>query len=74
VKNQMTQQLIHLIYLHDCDKDLQLYSVDIKIMIDSLVGSIERLIITNLLEEKRLHAQLANDIVQLYFWKTKDVI
>lgn len=74
VKNQMTQQLIHLIYLHNCDKDLQLYSVDIKIMIDSLVGSIERLIITNLLEEKRLPAELANDIVQLYFWKTKEVI
>ena len=74
VKVQLTQQLIHLIYLHDCDKDLQLYNVDIKIMIDSLVGSIERLIVTNLLEHKRLPAELANDIVQLYFWKTKEVV
>ncbi|WP_155591939.1 TetR/AcrR family transcriptional regulator [Lysinibacillus cavernae] len=74
VKTQLTQQLIHLIYLHDCDKDLQLYSVDIKIMIDCLVGSMERLIVTNLLEQKRLPAELANDIVQLYFWKTKEVI
>ncbi len=74
VKGQLTQQLIHLIYLHDCDKDLQLYNVDIKIMIDSLVGSIERLIVTNLLEHKRLPAELANDIVQLYFWKTKEVV
>lgn len=52
VKKQLTQQIIHLIYLHDCDKDLQMYSVDMKIMIDSLVGSMERLIIIYLLEQK----------------------
>ncbi|WKT77687.1 TetR/AcrR family transcriptional regulator [Lysinibacillus fusiformis] len=74
VKSQLTQQLIHLIYLYDCDKDLQRYCVDIKILIDSLVGSMERLILTNLLEQKRLPAELANDIVQLYFWKTKEMI
>ncbi|WP_336636174.1 TetR/AcrR family transcriptional regulator [Lysinibacillus fusiformis] len=74
VKSQLTQQLIHLIYLHDCDKDLQRYRVDIKILIDSLVGSMERLILTNLLEQKRLPAELANDIVQLYFWKTEEII
>jgi len=73
VKSQLTQQLIHLIYLHDCDKDLQRYRVDIKILIDSLVGSMERLILTNLLEQKRLPAELANDIVQLYFWKTEEI-
>ncbi|KUF35330.1 TetR/AcrR family transcriptional regulator [Lysinibacillus sp. F5] len=74
VKKQLTQQIIHLIYLHDCDKDLQMYSVDMKIMIDSLVGSMERLIIIYLLEQKRLPADLANDIIQLYFWKTKETI
>ncbi|MBD8519575.1 helix-turn-helix domain-containing protein [Lysinibacillus sp. FSL R7-0073] len=74
VKSQLTQQLIHLIYLYDCDKDLQRYCVDIKILIDSLVGSMERLILTNLLEQKRLPAELANDIVQLYFWKTEEMI
>ena len=74
VKSQLTQQLIHLIYLYDCDKDLQRYCVDIKILIDSLVGSMERLILTNLLEQKRLPAELANDIVQLYFWKTEEII
>ncbi|MEK4173640.1 helix-turn-helix domain-containing protein [Lysinibacillus sp. FSL L8-0312] len=74
VKTQLTQQIIHLIYLHDCDKDFQMYSVDMKIMIDSLVGSMERLIIIYLLEQKRLPADLANDIIQLYFWKTKETI
>ncbi|HBJ01536.1 MAG TPA: TetR/AcrR family transcriptional regulator [Lysinibacillus sp.] len=74
VKSQLTQQLIHLIYLYDCDKDLQRYCVDIKILIDSLVGSMERLILTNLLEQKRLPAELANDIVQLYFWKTEEMV
>ncbi len=74
VKTQLTQQIIHLIYLHDCDKDLQMYSVDMKIMIDSLVGSMERLIIIYLLEQKRLPADLANDIIQLYFGKTKETI
>lgn len=74
VKSQLTQQLIHLIYLHDCDKDFQHYHVDIKFLIDSLVGSMERLILTNLLEQKRLPAELANDIVQLYFRKTEEVI
>jgi len=32
------------------------------------------LILTNLLEQKRLPAELANDIVQLYFRKTEEVI
>lgn len=71
VKNQMTQQLIHLIYLHDCDKDLQLYSVDIKIMIDSLVGSVERLIITNLLEEKGYLQNLRMILYNYIFGKPK---
>ena len=67
VTSQLTQQLISLIHLHDCDRVLQSYRVDINVAVDSFVGSLERLILTTLLEQKRLPCELANDLVHLYF-------
>ncbi|UZN00095.1 hypothetical protein OL548_09590 [Lysinibacillus sp. MHQ-1] len=68
VKSQLTQELIHLIYLHDCDKDLQRYRVDIKILIDSLVGSMERLILTNLLEQKKIASRTSKRYCTIIFF------
>ncbi|MDM5246467.1 TetR/AcrR family transcriptional regulator [Lysinibacillus sp. G4S2] len=73
VKSQLTQQLIYLIHLHDCDDVLQSYRVEINVVVDSFVGSLERLILTNLLEQKRLPCELARDLVHLYFLRENKV-
>ncbi|MGN4126645.1 TetR/AcrR family transcriptional regulator [Lysinibacillus sphaericus] len=67
IKSQLTQQFIHLIVRHDCERLFQLIEVDLKTLADSLVGSFERLILTNLLEQKSKPCELAKDLVQLYF-------
>ncbi|WP_107947446.1 TetR/AcrR family transcriptional regulator [Lysinibacillus parviboronicapiens] len=67
IKSQLSQQFIHLIYRHDCERFFQLIEVDVKTLADSLVGSFERLIFTNLLEQKRKPSELAEDLVKLYF-------
>ncbi|MGE7695931.1 TetR/AcrR family transcriptional regulator [Lysinibacillus sp. NPDC094177] len=67
VKSQLTQQLTHLIHRYDCAHVLQSYCADINIIVDSFVGSLERLILTNLLEQKKLPCELASDLVHLYF-------
>ncbi|MGE7094335.1 TetR/AcrR family transcriptional regulator [Lysinibacillus sp. NPDC048646] len=67
IKSQLTQQVIHLIVRHDCERLFQLIGVDLKTLADSLVGSFERLILTNLLEQKSKPCELAKDLVQLYF-------
>jgi len=67
VKSQLTQQLMSLIHLHDCEHLLQLYCVDINVAVDSFVGSLERLILTTLLEQKKLPCELANELIHLYF-------
>ncbi|QDQ01345.1 TetR/AcrR family transcriptional regulator [Lysinibacillus fusiformis] len=67
IKSQLSQQIIHLIYRHDCERFFQLIGVDLKTLADCLVGSFERLIVTNLLEQKRKPSELAKDLVHLYF-------
>ncbi|MGE7672139.1 TetR/AcrR family transcriptional regulator [Lysinibacillus sp. NPDC094403] len=67
VKSQLTQQLTHLIHRYDCAHVLQSSCTDINIIVDSFVGSLERLILTNLLEQKKLPCELASDLVHLYF-------
>jgi len=67
VKSQLTQQLIELVYRHDCDHMFQLQNIDIKIVADSLVGSFERLILTNLLEQKSKPCELARNLVHVFF-------
>ena len=52
VKSRLTQQFTHLIHRYDCAHILQSYCADINIVVDSFVGSLERLILTNLLEQK----------------------
>lgn len=67
VKSRLTQQLISLIHLHDCEHLLQFYCVDLNVAVDSFVGSLERLILTTLLEQKKLPCELANELINLYF-------
>ena len=67
VKSQLTQQLMELVYRHNCDRTFQLQNIDIKIVADSLVGSFERLILTNLLEQKSKPCELARDLVHVFF-------
>lgn len=67
VKSQLTQQFIELVYRHDCDGLFKLQNIDIKIVADSFVGSFERLILTNLLEQKSKPCELARNLVQVFF-------
>lgn len=67
VKSRLTQQFTHLIHRYDCAHILQSYCADINIVVDSFVGSLERLILTNLLEQKKQPCELASDLVHLYF-------
>ncbi|MFJ7669509.1 TetR/AcrR family transcriptional regulator [Lysinibacillus sp. NPDC097195] len=67
VKCQLTQQFIELVYRHDCERVFQLQNIDIKIIADSLVGSFERLILTNLLEQKSKPCELARNLVHVFF-------
>ncbi len=67
VKSRLTQQFTHLINRYDCTCVLQSYCVDINIVVDSFVGSLERLIVTNLFEQKKQPCELASDLVHLYF-------
>ncbi|MCL1699912.1 TetR/AcrR family transcriptional regulator [Lysinibacillus sp. Bpr_S20] len=67
VKSRLTQQFTHLIHRYDCAHIIQSYCVDQDIVVDSFVGSLERLILTNLLEHKKLPCELASDLVHLYF-------
>ncbi|MFJ6210756.1 TetR/AcrR family transcriptional regulator [Lysinibacillus sp. NPDC092081] len=67
VKSQLTQQFTHLIHRYDCAHVLQSFCTDIHIIVDSFVGSFERLILTNLLEQKKQPCELASDLVHLYF-------
>ncbi|WP_432702129.1 TetR/AcrR family transcriptional regulator [Lysinibacillus sphaericus] len=67
VKSQLTQQFIELVYRHDCDGLFKLQNIDIKIVADSFVGSFERLILTNLLEQKSKPCELARNLVHVFF-------
>lgn len=67
VKSQLTQQFIELVYRHDCACLFQYQNIDIKIVADSLVGSFERLILTNLLEQKSKPCELARNLVHVFF-------
>ncbi|MEY9971909.1 AcrR family transcriptional regulator [Lysinibacillus sp. RC46] len=67
IKSRLTQQFTHLIHRYDCTHILQSYCADINIVVDSFVGSFERLILTNLLEQKKQPCELASDLVHLYF-------
>ena len=67
VKSQLTQQFIELVYRHDCDGLFKLKNIDIKIVADSFVGSFERLILTNLLEQKSKPCELARNLVHVFF-------
>lgn len=67
VKLQLTQQFIELVYRHDCDGLFKLQNIDIKIVADSFVGSFERLILTNLLEQKSKPCELARNLVHVFF-------
>lgn len=48
--------------------------VDVHILAESLVGSIERLTLTNLLTNKREPEKLAEDIVNIYFAEEKELV
>ena len=48
--------------------------VDIHILAESLVGSIERLTLTNLLTNEREPEKLAEDIVNIYFAEKKELV
>lgn len=67
VKSQLSEHFLHLINLHDCLHILQSYRVDSLIMVDSFVGSLDRLIVTHLFEQKKQPADLAKDVIHLYF-------
>lgn len=72
VKSRLTQQFTHLIHRYDCAHILQSYCADINIVVDSFVGSLERLILTNLLEQKKTAMRVSKRLSSFILFKRSE--
>lgn len=73
VKSELVNRLVETIIGHNIQCSM-LSHIDIRIFVESLLGSIERLTLTNLLTEKRTPEMLAEDIITIYFAPHEELV
>lgn len=73
VKSELVNRLVETILVHNIECPM-LRHIDIRIFVESLLGSIERLTLTNLLTEKRTPEMLAEDIINIYFAQHEELV
>ncbi len=73
IKNELVNRLVEAVSIHNIQFSM-LHHVDTRIFIESLLGSMERLTLTNLLTEKRTPEMLAEDIINIYFAEQEELV
>ncbi|MEG0615713.1 MAG: hypothetical protein RR540_08150 [Oscillospiraceae bacterium] len=73
LKEQIVANLVHVIGENYQDYDIS-QRVDKHVLAESLVGSVERLILTNLLTNKLNPQQLAEEISYIYFSGARELV
>ncbi|MGM9949310.1 MAG: TetR/AcrR family transcriptional regulator [Lysinibacillus sp.] len=73
VKSVIVDRLVEAISKHNLSCSV-LHHVDTRIFVESLLGSIERLTLTNLLTGKRTPGELAEDILTIYFAEQGELV
>ena len=73
VKNVLVDRLVEVMSNHTPPFPV-LHHVDTRIFAESLLGSIERLTLTNLLTGKRTPGELAEDILAIYFAEQGELV
>lgn len=73
MKRELANRLVDTVTVHNI-KGSMLDHVDTCIFVESLLGSVERLTLTNLLTEKRTPDMLAEDIINIYFAEQEELV
>lgn len=73
MKRELANRLVDTVTVHNI-KGSMLDHVDTRIFVESLLGSVERLTLTNLLTEKRTPDMLAEDIINIYFAEQEELV
>lgn len=73
IKSELVNRLVEAVSIHNIQFSM-LHHVDTRIFIESLLGSMERLTLTNLLTEKRTPEMLAEDIINIYFAEQEELV
>lgn len=73
MKRELADRLVDTVTVHNI-KGSMLDHVDTRIFVESLLGSVERLTLTNLLTEKRTPDMLAEDIINIYFAEQEELV
>lgn len=73
IKNELVNRLVEAVSIRNIQFSM-LHHVDTRIFIESLLGSMERLTLTNLLTEKRTPEMLAEDIINIYFAEQEELV
>lgn len=73
MKLELIDRLVDIVTANKI-KCSMLGSIDTRIFIESLLGSVERLTLTNLLTEKRTPEMLAEDIINIYFAEQEELV
>lgn len=73
IKNELVNRLVEAVLIRNIQFSM-LHHVDTRIFIESLLGSMERLTLTNLLTEKRTPEMLAEDIINIYFAEQEELV
>jgi TetR/AcrR family transcriptional regulator len=73
IKNELVDRLVEAVTVYDIQCSM-LHHIDTRIFIESLLGSMERLTLTNLLTEKRTPEMLAEEIINIYFAEQEELV